>query len=82
MGRDRYRCARCAQPTLRCRLCDDMARGRPDALPEELVARMRGLFGDALCADITVHPSQDAQVAPCSHVVVEGGGVNETADMT
>lgn len=51
VGRDRYRCARCAQPTLRCRLCGDMARGRPDALPEAFAARMRGLFGDALCAE-------------------------------
>ena len=51
VGRDEYRCARCGQRTVRCRFCDDMARGRPGVPPGGVAARVRGLWGDALCAE-------------------------------
>lgn len=51
VGRDEYRCAKCGQRTVRCRFCDDMARGRPGVPSGGLAARVRGLWGDALCAE-------------------------------
>jgi hypothetical protein len=51
-GRDVYRCAGCGERTLPCRFCDEMARGRPE-LPGSaaLAERVRGRWGDALCAE-------------------------------
>ena len=50
IARDEFRCERCGDRTVRCRVCDDMARGPRDTLPGGLLGRMRGLWSDELCA--------------------------------
>jgi hypothetical protein len=51
LSRDAYRCGGCGQRTHQCRFCENMAQGRPDALPDATLARLRATWNDEFCAE-------------------------------